>query len=83
MKVEVKLTPTLIILSNYRGPCKYMINLLLVIMKQFIYSSKCFEEIPVFTKFMSKLSYWYHVEKIHAQQTNNIAPLIRKWKGIF
>ena len=61
--VELTLSKQLIILNNYNGPNKQIVNLLISILKQHIYSEKCFDRIPTFEAYMTKLSWWYLIEK--------------------
>ena len=46
LKVQIKLDVKTVILNNYKGPCKELINMLIVTLKQYIYAKKCFEEKP-------------------------------------
>ena len=64
--MQVIITGELVILNNYKGPRQDIINLVLVILKQFVYAQKCFAELPKFAMFMSKLSQWYFIDKCHA-----------------
>ena len=82
LNIQINLTPELIILNNYDGKCKHIVNTLIAIMKQFIYASKCFEEKPTFLDFMTKLSYWFYVDKIHAYNCDKVKSLHNKWQDI-
>ena len=83
LRISVNLDPMTIIVNNYKGPCMHMVNSAIIIMKQYIYACKCYEEQPIFVKYMGKLSYSYHIEKTHAFQTGKIEALNKKWSGIF
>ena len=73
--------PKTIILNDYTGPHKEILNLLIIIAKQYIYSKKCFEEIPIFPGCMFKPSYWYFIDSTF--NTNKVRPYYKKWNNIF
>ena len=73
----------LIVFNNYQGPNKYLINLFIIIMRQYIYAKKCFNEVPIFTGFVEKLSYWFQIDKQIALENHKLAKCIAKWKNIF
>ena len=80
----VTLDPQTIIYNNYTGVGKQMVNLCIVILKQYIYAVKCFAlQKPNFAEFMCKLSTWYLVDKQIANDTNNLKLFYKKWKNIF
>ena len=82
IKITIDLTPEIVLLNNYKGKRKSVINTLIVIMKQFIYSSKCFQEIPIYTNFINKVSYGYLTEKYIACETGKYATFIKKWENV-
>ena len=83
-ETNVQLDPSLILLNNYTGPSKAIINLCIVAMKQYIYATKCIDESPpTFPVFMSKLSYWYQAEKYIAIKTGKTKQFYAKWKTLF
>ena len=52
IQVNVKINNEIVIFNNYQGPQKQIVNLMVIIMKQHIYASKCFEKIPIFTDYV-------------------------------
>ena len=80
---SIELHDHLICLNNYSGPKKSICNTLIICMKHYIYSTKCLDETLNFNVFMSKLSDWYQMEKIHAFANNNIQPFYKKWQNIY
>ena len=60
------------LLNDYDGKNKEILNLLIVILKQHIYSEKCFQRILHFQDFMGKLSYWYLIDKCIAFEQNKV-----------
>ena len=84
--LEVLLDPGTIILNNYSGAQKEIVNLLVIIMKQHIYSEKCFNKTPTFQKYMNKLSMWFNIEKCIITTTRSakkVDSFNKKWKQIF
>ena len=81
-----ELMKSTIILNNYKNNHEMQINMFIAIMKQYIYAKKCFEKLPSFMEFTSKLSHWYRVEKYIIYQENNnkkIKKFNLKWANIF
>ena len=85
LKVNIIFSPQVIIFNNYKGQNVQIINEFIIIMKQHIYSSKCFAKIPNFYGFVNKISYWYNVEKFIMLNRNKKAlkKFYSKWKNIF
>ena len=54
----------MIIFNDYPGPQRDYINTLILIMKQFIYSSKCLEKELSFVSFVNTVDHWYNIEKL-------------------
>ena len=81
--VKLTLTKTNIFFNNYRGQEQDIINWLIIVMKQYIYSTKCRMEYPSFTQYMTKLSYWYLIDKQQAVDAKQLKEFQRKWKTLF
>ena len=80
----ITFTPQLIILNNYKGTSKIMINLLIIIMKQYIYATKCANEKLNFVMYMNRINYWYQIDKWHQTQLGyQDHMLTKKWKTLF
>ena len=79
----LELDKTTILLNNYGAKSKEIINFLLIVMKHYIYASKCFVEIPTFTGYMSKISHWYLIDKQIAFERNKLKTFHKKWKNLF
>ena len=69
-----------IILNNISCKSKMFINLLILILKHYVYASKCKSELPTFSGFMTKVNEWYRIEKTIAYMTNNVNSFTKKWK---
>ena len=73
----------MVILNNYQGPKSALVNTLILILKQYIYSQKCFKSNPTIAGFMAKLSDYYETEKLYAAELNRWPTFYRKWSGWF
>ena len=82
-QIKLDIDLKLVLLNNYQGPGKEIVNLLVIIMKQFIYATKCAQDIPDFIKYMSKVSYWYRIGKQITLDTNKWKKVQKKWKNLF
>ena len=85
--LQIDLDPSTILLNNYTGKNKQMINMLLITFKHYIYSTKCqAKNKPIFTQYMLKLSYWFRIDKYIAYNSQNkkyINKFHSKWHNIF
>ena len=79
MNIEIKLTPALIILNNYQGKDKQLINTFIIVVKQHIYASRCKQEIPTINTSITRLHYWHKIEWIAAQHSGNLQKHMKKW----
>ena len=80
---NINITLSLIILNNVNGKDKQILNMLIIIMKQYIYSQKCFDEKPNFQEYMNKLANWYFIDKCHAAMLQKETKCDKKWKNMF
>ena len=83
LEIRVTLDLRSIIMNNYNGPQKSMVNTAIIILKQVIYTAKCFNENPNFGTYMNKLMYWFEIEKTYAYQCNKYKKVLEKWSKIF
>ena len=63
LQVKWEPTPVNIILNNDSSKEKLLINFMIIVMKQYIYSCKCLGDNPTYEGYMQKLSYWHLIEK--------------------
>ena len=86
LNLKVRLDVVVVILNNYKAPSADIINQLIVIMKQYIHSERCWQVMPQFHKFMARLSTWYLIDK-HLVYENfsqkKLKQLQKKWKNFF
>ena len=86
LDIEIELTEELILFNNYSGQHKSLINLLLMIVKQYIYATKCKAQELNFYTCVSKIADWYNVEKCIATKSNNVNNIRKfetKWAKMF
>ena len=79
-KIKIACDLPLIILNNYTGPSKKFANMVILVMKQYIYSSKCKQESPHFVGFINCLDYWYQLEKYEMFEKDSFNQFMKKWK---
>ena len=80
MDIVIDIQPLMILMNNYAGKGKQLINMYILVMKQFIYASKCLEEIPTFNKFIERVNHWNNVEKLGIETYNQWKKYHIKWK---
>ena len=61
--ISCEFTPRDIILNNIRNVQSDFTNIIMLIMKQYIYSTKCKQQVLAFTDFISYLNHWYNIER--------------------
>ena len=86
LNVKVIFTADYIILNNYQGMSVEIINQMIIVMKQYIYSQKCLKQDVTFSGFMSKLSWWYSVEKCiiwESYTDKKYKKFEKKWSKLF
>ena len=81
--ITINLNLPMILLNNYKGTHQYIVNLSICVMKQYIYASKCKDNIPSFMGFMSKMSLIYLCEKDAAFKNNKLKQFYKNWKNLF
>ena len=64
--IERILNPEIITLNNYKSQkhC-YFVNMLILIVKQYIYSVKCKKEKLNFVQYVNRINYWYRKKTPH------------------
>ena len=82
LNCDIEFTPKVIIFNDYRGQKAKLINLLVLIMKQYIYVTKCKEEQLVFIKFISYVFYIKRIEWLTALRNHKITKHYSKWQNV-
>ena len=83
LKIDHEYTVIEICLNNYKGKKVDIINLFIIVMKQYIYASKCFNEKPNFNDFMTRLARSHNHEKLHAAEIKKSKKIYKKWQDIY
>ena len=82
--IQIKFDKSSILLNNVQGKHSDIINMFIIIWKQYIYASKCLNNIPTFQGFMLKVSEYYFIEKFQiATGMNRSSKMLKKWQCIF
>ena len=69
--------------NNYYGKHKKLINLLIAIVKQYIYLTKCKHENHTFIGLVNKMRYWYLIDKQIAFEANKLSHFAKKMESCF
>ena len=83
---DINITKQSFMLNNYEGDHKNIVNLFSIVLKQYIYATKCKEEKLSCQAFMSKLSEWYQIERLSINEDFSIKKYVlfkKKWIGLF
>ena len=83
MGMEVEFTKELIILNNYKGGRKKLINTLILILKRYIYIKKCLGHEATFQGFISEVYHIRKIEKLTAYEKNKMKIFEKKWKDFY
>ena len=54
--------------------------MLIIVMKHYIYSSKCKAKELCFANFVNVIDYWYNVERINSYRSDKMVTFQKKWK---
>ena len=83
LKETIDFDLSTVILNNYIGKHKALVNTFIITLKQYIYSQKCMQESINFNQYIAKVSEWYQIEKIIAYRNNKVTYFDKKWAQIF
>ena len=78
-EIPVDLNYEIVILNTYMGKQKLMINFLILVLKQYIYASKCAGEKPLFNIYTNKILEWKKIEYVVACKKNMLKNHNKKW----
>lgn len=76
---KIKFTKKIILLHEYKGRSAVFINFFIVVVKFFLYKSRCLNITPVFKDLIKDLSHYKAVEKIMAIRNDKLYKFARKW----
>ena len=77
--IEFDPTPEVILLNRYKDSCMNMVNTIILITKQYIYSTKCLQNTLSFRNLITKISQYKTMEEIVAKKSNKLNVHNRKW----
>ena len=79
-KIDLKLNLSIVILNNYDGEEKWLINTVILIMKRYVYVSKCMENQLSFQAYIVQVTETCRTEKYAAIKYDRIKVFNKKWK---
>ena len=68
-----------IMFNRYRDSFPRLVNTIILIVKQYIYASKCLNKELKFTEIISKIQEYKVLEKVNAVKNNRLEEHIKKW----
>ena len=80
LAINLKIDAATVILNNYKGKSKMLVNTLILILKQYIYATKCKKEQANFIGYMTYVHYLYKIERLAALRHDKWKTHQRKWK---
>ena len=78
-QIEVNSTPDIIIYNNYKDVHQGMINAIILIVKQYVYATKCEKEELNFRNMLSKIYECERIESRIAKKNNKYSKHYQKW----
>ena len=78
-KIEITFDAKIVLCNNAATRNKQFVNLLILIMKYYIYSTKCKDEKLNFGNFVKTIHYWYNIEKTIVIQNDKWLKFKKKW----
>ena len=70
----------MIVLNNFVSRLGNVINLLALILKQWIFRNKCANKIPVFKEYVYEIEYIEHIELFNTRKNNKLRIHNNKWE---
>ena len=82
IKKKVEISDQEIIFNEFKGTEKSVVNTLIIILKRYIYVTKCKAEQLNFTCYISLVRFVYEIERINALKNEKIVIHEKKWSKI-
>ena len=79
-KIEISLDKESILLNNYKDKHSTYVNLMILIMKRYIYVTRCEESDPKFNCFVQKIHEQYRIERIVANKKDMWQSFQKRWR---
>ena len=83
LEVPIVITEEMVMLNNYRGTKKTTICNILIIVKQYVYSTKCLGESLNFSVCVSKIADWHNIDKQCALKNHKMVDFNKRWNNMF
>lgn len=78
-KITIEFDPQMILFHQYRGQGRLMINMMILVAKQYIYSAKCLNQTINFMQYSQRLAKVYSLEKSVAIRQDKENKHNKKW----
>lgn len=78
-QIDISLTPSDIILNNFKGPHKELINIMILIIKFYVYRARVQREPLKFTNVITEINKIRNIEKTIAVMQNRLNAFQYKW----
>ena len=79
LRIDITFTGDMIMYNNYKGPCKDLLNSIILIVKQYMYREKCTKQLLNFVNMLQNVYQTESVEYIIAKQMNCLYKHQLKW----
>ena len=79
LRIDITFTEDMIMYNNYKGPCKDLLNSIILIVKQYMYREKCTKQLLNFVNMLQNVYQTESVEYIIAKQMNCLYKHQLKW----
>ena len=80
LSINLKLNYQMVIFNQYTGHYNLLLNTMILVLKRYIYVSKCFEKIPNFNDYLNAVNETAKIEKITAYRKRAMTKFNNKWK---
>ena len=80
IKTQIKLDYVTIIFNYVQSRNSHFINTVILVLKQYIYVTKCQKGWLNYQEFIAKLNKTYRIENLNAQLNNKSKICAKKWK---
>ena len=79
--IEVKLSSEIVILNNSKRYQKQLINIIVLIVKQYLYAQRYFKKKPNFQQLICKIIYCKKIEEYIAKRNGRLKKHKAKWQA--
>ena len=83
LKLKIDFNAVTVILNNYIGTQSKIVNTLILMLKRYIYVTKCKEENLSFVNFINTMFQIREIEYLTALRNEKTNIFFKKWKNVF